>query len=307
MGQRQCFRLLAVLTAVFVCAGCGRRGPQPGAVQDEALAAGRNADSFPAADEDYFKDMDGGTALTANEIKGRNNWIVWSGGTDRFWDHLVGKSFGAVDFLKILSSHPEVKHLSRDTRWRHLGLVNEPCFDKAKEPHADRFGLWLDTRRKDCPPDPFENEQKYPGVAIGARGKNIPVGSYYGYASGIVGLRLFPNPDFDEAAQKKWDPKRFYTDPSYYNDKNLIRPYRVGMSCGFCHVGPSPVRPPDDPENPNGKTSTRTPARNIFGSTGFSSGRRTKPTSFISYCTRPCRAPWILRLSRPITSITRAR
>ena len=76
------------------------------------------------------------------------------------------------------------------------------------------------------------------------------MGSFYGYATGIVGLRLFPNPDFDEAAAKKWDPKRFYDDPTYYNDKKLVRPYRVGMSCGFCHVGPNPVKPPADPENP---------------------------------------------------------
>jgi hypothetical protein len=76
------------------------------------------------------------------------------------------------------------------------------------------------------------------------------VGSYYGYASGIVGLRLFPNPDFDETAAKKWDPVRYYTDPAYYNSKDLIRPYRVGMSCGFCHVGPNPNKPPADPENP---------------------------------------------------------
>src|SRR5262245_63685117 len=27
-------------------------------------------------------------------------------------------------------------------------------------------------------------------------------------------------------------------------------PYRVGMSCGFCHVGPNPVNPPTDPNNP---------------------------------------------------------
>ena len=40
------------------------------------------------------------------------------------------------------------------------------------------------------------------------------------------------------------------TDPSYYNDKKLVRPYRVAMSCAFCHVGPSPVKPPADPENP---------------------------------------------------------
>ena len=110
--------------------------------------------------------------------------------------------------------------------------------------------MWLDKRSPNCPPDPFENEQKYPGVKIGARGKNLPVGSFYGYASGIVGLRLFPNPDFDEAAQKKWDPVRYYNDPSYYNSKDLIRPYRVGMSCAFCHAGPNPLKPPADPEHP---------------------------------------------------------
>ena len=56
----------------------------------------------------------------------------------------------------------------------------------------------------------------------------IPVGSYYGYATGIMGLRLFPNPDFDAKAAKDWDPERYYTDPSYYNRKDLVRPYRVG-------------------------------------------------------------------------------
>ena len=57
------------------------------------MLAGRNAKSFPAADEDYFKDMDGGVELTVNEVKGRNNWIVWSGGNDRFWDHLDQQEF----------------------------------------------------------------------------------------------------------------------------------------------------------------------------------------------------------------------
>src|SRR5258708_25945430 len=66
----------------------------------------------------------------------------------------------------------------------------------------------------------------------------------------MVGMRLFPNPAFDEAAERKWDPVRYYTDPKYYESKDLIKPYRVGMSCGFCHVGPNPVKPPADPENP---------------------------------------------------------
>ena len=176
-------------------------------------------------------------------------WLVWTGGDDRLWDTMATSSVGNLDFLKTVSSHPGLK-FSRDNRWNYLGLVNEPCFEKATGPDPQRYGLWLDKRRADCPADPFENETKYPGVAIGARGKTVPVGSYYGYPTGIVGLRLFPNPDFDDAAAKRWDPKRFYDDPSYYNDKKLVRPYRVGMTCGFCHVGPNPIKPPADPENP---------------------------------------------------------
>jgi len=230
--------------------GCGKKEPQQaGQVLDEARRAGRAAVSFPAADEDYFRAMDDGVVLTREEVQGRNTWIVWAGGNDRLWDVLSKSSVGTLDFLKSLSSHPKLK-FSRDSRWNYLGLVNEPCFEKATGPDPQRYGLWLDKRRADCPPDPFENEKKYPGVAIGARGKNLPAGSYYGYATGIVGLRLFPNPDFDEAAAQKWDAKRYYEDPDYYNSKDLVKPYRVGMSCGFCHVGPNPVKPPADAENP---------------------------------------------------------
>jgi len=233
---------------LMLLAGCAK--DEPGRVLDEASRAGRTVASFPAADEDYFHDMDDGLALTREEIQGRNTWIVWTGGNDRFWNRISIDSFGAFDLLKIISSHEKLE-ASRDNRWNFLGLVNEPCFEKPKGPDPDRYGLWLDRRRSDCPPDPFENDKKYPGVAIGARGKNkLPVGSSYGWATGIVGLRLFPNPDFDEAAAKKWDAAKYYTDESYYLRKELVRPYRVGMSCGFCHVGPNPVKPPDDPENP---------------------------------------------------------
>jgi hypothetical protein len=225
------------------------RSPKIGHVKDEAMLAGLNAGDFKAADEDYFHDMDSGVSLTADEIKGRNTWIVWTAGDDRLWDKMALASVGALDFVKTLSSHPSLKY-NRDNRWDYLGLVNEPCFDKATGPDPNRFGLWVDQRSANCPPDPFENETKYPGVKYGARGKNIPAGSYYGYATGVVGLRLFPNPDFDEAAQKKWDATRYYTDPTYYNSKDLVRPYRVGMSCGFCHVGPNPVRPPADRNHP---------------------------------------------------------
>jgi hypothetical protein len=251
MRRGSAWAVAVAIVAGATWSGCDRQ-PAPGTVLDEARRAGRAPASMPAADEDYFHDMDGGVRLTADEAKGRNTWIVWTGGNDRFWDRISFQSFGALDFLKTLSSHPGLKY-GRDDRWHYLGLVNEPCFEKATGPDPDRFGLWLDHRRADCPPDPFENAAKYPGMAIGARGKTVPVGSYYGYATGIVGLRLFPNPDFDAAAQKKWDPERYYTDPAYYYSKDLVKPYRVGMSCGFCHVGPDPTRPPADPEHPEWK------------------------------------------------------
>ena len=261
-------------------------GAGPGNVKDEALCAGRSVETLRAADEDYFRDMDNGATKNPEAIAkalaplvpgitpeeaaktaaiGRNNWIVWTAGNDRMWDVLNRKSFGELDFLKTLSNHPSLK-FSRSNRWSYLGLLNEPCFKKPTEPRKDRFGLWLDVRDPNCEPDPFENEAKYPGVKIGARGRsaNFLVGSYYGYATGVVGLRLFPNPDFDEEAEKNWDPEKFYSDPSYYDNKNLVRPYRVGMSCGFCHVGPNPTNPPADPENPKWENLNSNPGAQYF-------------------------------------------
>jgi hypothetical protein len=271
--------LLKVIVVLLVVAAVGLvllvkfwRGtrPEPGTVLDEARAANRGPETFPAADEDYFHDMDCCFQLTPAEVRGRNTWLVWTGGNDRFWDGISVDAAGALDLLKSISSYSGAissdpnnrMKFSRDNRWNYLGLVNEPCFTKPAGPDPERFGLWLDKRDPNCPPDPFENEAKYPGVKIGWRGKGLPeskwipkgkvlpVGSSYGYATGIVGLRLFPNPAFDEAAARSWDPERYYKDPAYYNSKELVRPYRVGMSCAFCHVGPNPLKPPDDPERP---------------------------------------------------------
>src|SRR6266568_3845847 len=309
--------LSAALLCTFILGAC--RGPQPGSVVDEAMTAGLTAKDLPGSDDDYLRAMDRGLDseavhkalpfLSKEEAwkaynRGRNNWVVWTAGNDTLWDFLANNTFGAFDLLKIVSSHPGIRYcgnknpvygygeggkgedrqfyeVSRQNRWKYLGLVNEPGFqqwdlkgcdwknDKKSEaePYGkcgdhNRFGLWLDKRVGS--PEPFEDEKKYPGVKVGARGKTVPLGSYYGYASGVVGLRLFPNPAFDEAAKKKWDPVRYYNDPDYYNDKNLVRPYRVGMSCGFCHVGPSPIDPPKDPENPEWKNLNSNPGAQYF-------------------------------------------
>ena len=255
--------LLIAVLGLSILAGC-TNGGAPGPVdkiKDEALTAGRLKESFSFADEDFFHDMDqqtdgnkvGPLSLTTSQIQGRNMWIVWTGGNDRLWDVLNWKSFRTFDLLKTISSYGTLK-AQRHNRWEYYGLVNEPCFEEAKQGDPDRFGLWLDRRIPGCDPrfggkDPFADETKYPGVKFLHRGEEMPVGSFYGYPTGVVGLRLFPNPEFDAKAKAHWDAQKYYTDPSYIT-KDLVRPYRVGMSCGFCHVGPNPLKPPADPDNP---------------------------------------------------------
>ena len=85
----------------------------------------------------------------------------------------------------------------------------------------------------------------------------------YGYPSGIFGLRLFFNPDFfgpgqaPAAARAYWTRQvlethdRYYTDPKITVDPKLVRPFRVSVACGFCHVGPHPLNPPADREAPD--------------------------------------------------------
>ncbi|MGA9582442.1 MAG: hypothetical protein WBR13_10795 [Allosphingosinicella sp.] len=251
MGVRNsAFGRAAPAAIALALAGCG-----DGPVEDEAAKAGVGESrlvhaSATGAADDYFRDMDGGIELTPAERSGRIMWLVWSGGNDRFWDEMVKPTFGTFDLLRIVASPPGTGN-GRPNRWKNLGLVNEPCYRAAGAPDSRRHGLWLDVRDPACPPDPFADEKRFPGVKFDARGRTVPVGSYYGWPTGIVGLRLFPNPAFDEKAAEHWgDGSRYYSDPKFYNARDLVRPYRVGMSCAFCHVGPSPVNPPADPEAP---------------------------------------------------------
>ena len=91
------------------------------------MEVGRTAASFPAADEDYFADMDYGyrrdtdpsVKLDAADVRGRVSWIVWTFGNDRFWDYMANHTFGAFDLLKILSSHSAIGYCTEDYSGRH--------------------------------------------------------------------------------------------------------------------------------------------------------------------------------------------
>ena len=253
-----------VIIGIAVGASWWVSRPLPGRVVDEARSAGYT--TFAAPGEDYFHEMDGRADLSLNEIKGRNLWMAYSGGNDRFWDHLARQTGGAFDLLKLVSSYdPEIDPrasagqkeslkalytVRHRNRFAMTGVLNEPCYEQPTEAVGRHFGLWLDARDASCIADPFEDYQRYLGVQVGARGRPLPLGSLFGYPSGVIGLRLFPNPDFDSAAARRWDAERYYTDPSYYGSPDLVRPYRVGMTCAFCHVGLNPDHMPESVENP---------------------------------------------------------
>ena len=323
-------RKIAVAVLVVVVAGllvawlCHWRRPQP--AQDEAMAAGIPVRFFhqAAGEPDHFRDMDGAAAFTPAEVRGRNTWMVWTGGDEAFWDYLANHSFGTFDLLKTISSYPcspeqeqrarandqrrareyaarlaaslggdadeaaaeaayapppgalpldavqppgaappsavqaaayqprgrypgvcagamfpvkpgqaPYRYYSRDTRFCFQGLINEPGFAMPSQP--DEYGLCLDRRAAAAPPEGFDEK-------------------VYGRASGVLGLRLYPNPNFDAEARRHWAQAQatdaFYTDPDFFADGKLVRPYRVGMACAFCHVSPLPTNPPADPENP---------------------------------------------------------
>jgi hypothetical protein len=168
--------------------------------------------------------MDGGIDLSPEEIMGRNTWNLWSAGNQHFWNHAAQDSYGLMDLLKMLDN----RRFPRGERFKTLGLVNEPGFHAPSKP--DEFGLWLDEQVE---PEPAGIDE-----------------TVYGKPSGALGFRLFPNPKFNDEARKKWDGKRFYEDKAYYSDNKLVRPYRVGVACGACHIAPNPSKPPADPENP---------------------------------------------------------
>ena len=85
-------KLVLVALVLVAIAGIGgflwirSHTPRSEHILDEALSASpaRDAASFRAADEDYFHDMDqdknGPVALSPEEIRGRNTWLVWTAG-----------------------------------------------------------------------------------------------------------------------------------------------------------------------------------------------------------------------------------
>src|ERR1035441_5072616 len=213
------FSAVVVLTVIGFAGGCKRTETAPA-----DNAGGRSPADFPERGAAVLKPMDGGIELNANEIKGRNTWDLWCAGDEQFWERMSRESYGLIDLLKMIDSR------NRATRFAKIGLINEPGFRPASKP--DQYGLWID--------EPVEGGGEPTGIDP----------KVYGHPTGVMGFRLFENPDFKGDAAKNWDGGRYYKDPDYAVSKTLVRPYKVGFACGACHIAFNPCKPPDDPENP---------------------------------------------------------
>ena len=191
---------------------------------------------------DVFPGMDGMT-LPANvsldptaPLRGRIVWNLWVGDSGLMWDWLAQHGFGTADLIKTIDSR---RH---DTRFRDIGIINQPGFMQATKP--DQYGLFIDVPNPNDPAGRIDEVVDY---------------ATYGRSSGVIGLRISDNRQFDAAAKADWmkhiDPADgvnhdFYERPEYYSNPKLVRPYIVGMSCALCHVSFDPIRPPADVNNP---------------------------------------------------------
>jgi hypothetical protein len=159
----------------------------------------------PPSDDDY-----GYGYLTPEQRAGRDTWYFWTGGNEKFWIRMAGLPDTKVNLLRYVDSRLHGRRFST------LGAITQPGCRAATAP--DQYGLWMD--QCDQPPVP-----------------TIP-----GEPTGVVGLRRFPNPDFDPA---KWNAEAYLKEPG-----SMQPPYRIGMACGFCHIGFNPLYPPENPEAP---------------------------------------------------------
>ncbi len=205
----------------------------------EAYAHFAQARQRELADHPYLARF---PAWTAAQRKGWDTWFHWTGGNQLTWRDLAQRSEGRLDLLRLLDN----RLLPREERFARFGLINDP--DTVAPLHGadgdcqpDVYGLCLDR------------------VEVVREGEESL--AWLGRPSGILGLRLFPNPDFQLTAT--WDATRPFTPPAGcapgarpVRDAAAVArasredcyqpPYVVGMTCGFCHISFDPEHPPDD-------------------------------------------------------------
>jgi len=221
--------------------------------------------------------------LNDSECVGRLIWFKATAGNERFHTYTFQQRIGVlVDWFRVLRAD------ERDDRFRAWGIINDPACCKPGDANcpaktlAETYGFdwcpgddvllkyvgkpgYVDPAcaLKDAALDPADPHAK--GGSLDQR--QSPCDLRFGTSTGALGLRKFPNPNFDAAKWRQvngsewgWQgfDKTMHGQTGVPSDARVSKladasvepPYRIGTTCGSCHIAFDPLHPPKDPAHP---------------------------------------------------------
>lgn len=174
--------------------------------------------------------------LSPSEKLGSDLWYKATAGNKRHHSYVLQQRFEApLDWYRIFGSH------TRGQRFATYGLITDP---DCRPGNADSYEFDI------CEGDeellPYVGKEGYRDPACDVESPALAETGCkleYGTSTGALGFRKFPNPRF---RQEKWQGWARYNP----KDPSVEPPFLFGTSCGSCHIGFDPKRPPVDPERP---------------------------------------------------------
>ncbi|MEP6886722.1 MAG: cytochrome c [Nitrospirales bacterium] len=244
-----------------------------------AQSAGTSVLSSRAQDKQASGFRYGGSDLNESERAGAEIWFNATAGNSRFHTYVFQQRLGvSIDWYGVLNAH------SREQRFNRWGLINDPECCKPGDPNCpaknaeDTYGFdycpgdetLLQFVGKTGYKDPachFKDAPLAPEDPHGPKDRRQSACDLeFGTSTGALGLRKFPNPNFNKEQWLKVNKGRLgswagYTEKVRHSDDSVAPfsrltdgsiepPFRIGMACGACHIAFDPLRPPKHPAKP---------------------------------------------------------
>ena len=221
----------------------------------------------------------GDVNLSPSERAGREIWFFATAFNDRFYTYSYPQRLGgAINWYRILAAQ------NKSDLFQGWGAIPDPDCCTPGSPNCPAKTLDETYGFQYCPGDdallrsigksdyrdpacdfkdaPFDTSTPHGSVDQ----RQDPCDLRFGTSTGALGLRKFPNPNFDPEKWRKlngslasWDAyTKFMAGEDGSGDSRTNRlfdgsiepPFRIGMSCGACHISYSALKPPTDPNNP---------------------------------------------------------
>ena len=263
-------KYLAVIFGIILCLGLVAVMPFTDATKAASMPPQENHGSVRY----------GGDDLNESELAGAQIWFNATAGNARFFTYVYQQRYGVViDWYRVLNAQ------ARNKRFTIWGLMNDPDCCKPGDPNCPAKSLDETYGFDYCPGDDqllqsvgkpgyrdpacdFHDAAAMPNDPHGRPElRQSPCDLEFGTSTGALGLRKFPNPNFNKerwAAYNKGRPGSWagYTEkvasrsdrgaPAFTRlmDGSVEPPYRIGMACGACHIAFTPLNPPKDPAHP---------------------------------------------------------